>query len=45
LIVIGTIQRIERGEHGVGLQILFALAVSLEIAPWELLAKIKMSKA
>ena len=42
---IRTIQRVERGEHGVGLQILFALAASLEIAPWELLAKIKITKA
>lgn len=40
-----TIQRIERGEHGVGLQILFALAVALETTPTEILSKIKMPAA
>lgn len=42
---IRTIQRVERGEHGVGLQILFALALSLETTPSDLLSKIKMPAA
>ncbi|MBI2723107.1 MAG: helix-turn-helix transcriptional regulator [Bacteroidetes bacterium] len=40
-----TIQRIERGEHGVGLQILFAMALALETTPTEMLSKIKMPAA
>ena len=42
---IRTIQRIERGEHGVGLQILIALAVSLETTPSDLLSKLKIPAA
>ena len=42
---IRTIQRIEKGEHGVGLQILIALAVSLETTPSELLSKLKIPAA
>lgn len=39
---IRTIQRIERGEYGVGLYILFGLAAAFEIAPAELLVDIQM---
>jgi transcriptional regulator with XRE-family HTH domain len=39
---IRTIQRIETGEYGIRIQILFALAVALELTPSELLAKIKL---
>lgn len=42
---IRTIQRIERGEHGLGLQVLIAVAIALEVTPSELLSKIKMPAA
>lgn len=38
---IRTIQRIERGDSGIGLHILFALADAFEIAPYQLLKSIK----
>lgn len=40
-----TIQRIERGEHGVGLQILFALAIALQTTPMDILSKVKLSSS
>ena len=40
---IRTIQRIERGDSGIGLHILFALAEAFEIAPYQLLKSIKWS--
>ena len=38
---IRSIQRIERGEFGFGLHILFALATALDISPSDLLKNIK----
>lgn len=39
---IRTIQRIERGDYGVGLHILLALSVALEVQPYQLLKPIKI---
>ena len=37
---IRTIQRIEKGDYGVGLHNLFALAIALEVPPYQLLENI-----
>jgi DNA-binding XRE family transcriptional regulator len=39
---IRTIQRIERGEYGIGLHILFAIAKAFEMQPHKLLVEIKV---
>jgi transcriptional regulator with XRE-family HTH domain len=41
---IRTIQRIERGDSGIGLHILFALADAFEVQPFQLIKNIKLNK-
>lgn len=40
---IRTIQRIEKGEYGIGLHIVIGLAVAFELKPWELMKDIKVT--
>lgn len=41
---IRTIQRIERGDSGIGLHILFALSEAFELSPHQLLKSIKIDE-
>ena len=41
---IRTIQRIEKGDYGIGLHILFALAAAFELNPHQLLTTISINK-